>query len=732
MKKNLLWSYGFFVVWGVITYLLKELLPVSPLILTFSFIFLIFWPGFSLYRLLRFKNDDWLDSIVLSLALGLGFSLLISVLAILIHINISVLSIIYFIVIIVLFLAAFLGDWLGKSKVSNEFNWSWREIFQTKNLIYLVVLFFVFLVYMTVERFGGFLTGGDSIYHLSLVRKAFENGPLSIQNLSYTPNHVEIAYLLPVWHVFLALLARIFDLSIFQTWREIAAPLILLSLLVWFWLFKKILPTRFLAILALLLFIIFYLRSDSTSARIFTTIPIPHSLSQLLLLPLSIGLALKFIFDPGINYKLFLLSVVSTLLFSAVHLQTLTYYFFLMLVLTLGYAAVNWNQKDYWPTLKKLLMATFAIVILLLPVLIFLELKSHLISENMKSFANGLSGKTVNAYNIYTRYAFIFLPIIFLFLKKHRWLIFVIMMMLLAPIIYIPVVKTQLVLSLGPIFTKRLYGNVTWYFMVWALVWGFALIMVDRLISQIKNRSKLAFGLVNVVLAVGAVISLIFSKNVFFTNLDKTVFGSNIREFLIHNGIWLCFTSLVVAVLVLVWGKFRPKVFDFFSFTEPKNGLPIFFLTLILVMVLFLPDFYKKQYFNKFKKKTRFLVWPIVRPIEEKYAINFAGGSETVDFIKNNIPSKSVFEARGGFFYLPAMTDIQMWTYSTGAPWAGNMLYKKDILIQKKLRFLAKNKIEYILITNPKVGARSNFDPYPANFKNIYQTKKAIIYQVKP
>lgn len=729
MKKNLLWSYGFFVIWGITSYLLTQFLPISPLSLTFSFIFLIFWPGFALYRLLRFKNNDWLDGVVLSLVLGLSFSFLISAIAILIHTNITLLTIGYFSVIILLFLAAFISDWLGKNKASDEFNWSWREVFQTKNLIYLIVLFFIFLVYVTVERFGGFLTGGDSIYHLSLIRKAFENEPLSIQNLSYTPNRVEIAYLLPVWHVFLALLARIFDLSIFQIWREIAAPLTLLSLLVWFWLFRKILPTSFLAVLALLFFIIFTLRINNVT--LFTTIPIPHSLSQLLLLPLSVGLALKFIFDSGINYKLFLLSVISTLLFTAVHLQTVIYYFFLMLIFTLGFAAINWGRNDYWPTLKKSLMATFAIVALFLPVAVFLEFKSHLVSEGMSNFYKGLKVRTTYAYNIYTWYAFIFLPLILVFLKKHRWLIFVIMMMLLTPILYIPVIKTQLVLWFGAVSSKRLYGNVTWYFVIWALIWGFVLIIIDRLISQIKKRSKIAFRLINIVLASVIAILLIFSKKNFFSSLNEIFFNNNAREFLIHNGIWFCLVLLALALLILIWSKFRPAVSDFLKFTEPENSLPIFFLTLILVMALFLPDFYKKQYFDKFKKKTRFLVRPVVQPIEEKYAVNFAGGQETVDFVRKNISPKSVFESRGGFFYLPAMADVKMWTYSAGAPWAATLIYQKNIPLKTKLDFIKQNKIEYILITNPKAGSRSNFDPYPANFKNIYQTKKAVIYQVK-
>jgi hypothetical protein len=120
----------------------------------------------------------------------------------------------------------------------------------------------------------------------------------------------------------------------------------------------------------------------------------------------------------------------------------------------------------------------------------------------------------------------------------------------------------------------------------------------------------------------------------------------------------------------------------------------------------------------------------------ETGTVKTIGGQKMVDFIKTNIPPKSVFLTAGTTSYLfPVALDQFMAAYPrTGALNRALQLYDNKYTLEQKIAQIGKAKIEYIaLYAAPKQG-KDFFDAHPEYFKKVFDNgdNTSMIYQVLP
>lgn len=736
MEMNLLgrrfWPYLIFIFWtALVSFIYK--IPLSPWTLSLIFFWLFFLPGFSLSRIFKLSFGPHIsDKLMLWFILGWLHLFFIISLSILIGLSINSL---YWLVLIfqaIFFVLGLILEIFRKPIQEEVSIFKIKKIFCLDNLPFLLLFGLGFIILVFIALKGSLFLGGDPIFHLALVRKAFDGQPLTMENLTYVKNKIDIVYGFPVWHIILAFLAKITQSNIFVLWRAISVPLTILTFLIWYWLFRRIFSILNLAFLGWLLFAVFTFTWDT--GYLFTTLPIPHTLSQIVLLPLSITLVFQYLWYPSkktlILLYLFLISI------ATVHLTGYFYYLFLMMGFTLLYGLVKFNDRDFKKTLKNICLATYGSLIILLLFAFIFEIKSRAISSNFRVFGQIDYPKKVryqffSNYSIFIQYAYLGLPLVILFIKKHRWFLFIFSSMLLAPLIYIDAVRVVVIRVLGYIFVKRLYGTVTWYYVVWAILLGFLLILADRGINRIKKTRPFIANLIMVFLILFVILFFYLQTNIgLVSQLYNIVFSAEVSLFISRNISWLLAIVILVTVIILLIQKYRPQVEEFFTFSDIKNPILWSFLVFLIIFLLFIPNYQKTIHYFKVKGYKFFVLRSQIytRGLENNLT-NKVGGLEVLEFINKKIPPKTVFDAKGGYLFLPVLADVHMSTYHSGAAKEYANLYKEDIAIGDKLVCLQSAKIDYLLWVSPPRKTNS-LDRFPRYFTKIFQNDRAFIYQI--
>src|SRR3990167_5415628 len=490
-RQRIFGSYGFFVIWGTAIFLISRFLPSTPLGLMFATFFIVLCPGFLLSRIVRIRLDDLLSRIILWMALGFIFSFILAFLSIFLGLTISALTIVWLFTLAVIFFISFILEMRRPSESEKQTFWQLKNIFRLNNLIYLLVYLTAFLIILYLTYNGSLFKGGDPSYHLAIIRKVIGNLPLTIPNLNYVRSTLELTSPSPIWHIFLGLIIKITRSDMFVVWRDISSPLLVMTMLVWYWLARRIFPTRNLAILAFLFFVTFTFYGGP--GRFYSTLPIPHSLTQILLLPLVVGWGLIYVFERP-NKKLLIVVLLLALFGAAVHLSLYFYFLTILVSFTLFYLVFGWSSLDYKRILRRLLILVGLSVAAILPIALLIEIKDQAISANLVTFQRAdyptqVKWNSLNDFSSYTLYAYMGLPLVLLFFRRYPRLIFLLSTLLVAPVVYFTPLKVFLVRLLGFIYVKRLYGTLNWNFLVWALVMGFVLILIDRLIARIGQIS---------------------------------------------------------------------------------------------------------------------------------------------------------------------------------------------------------------------------------------------------
>jgi len=714
--KPILWSYLILLILIAKIIVLNLALNPSPWLLCASFLSLMLCSGFALARLANLGYEqDRLGNLILWLTLGMLLALTVSLLGILTNLTIFILIKIYFALITLVGLTALITEFYFK-KSQPIFKLDRRTVLNGQNLLYLLAIACLIVIVIAMGLNGALFRGGDPSYHLAIMRKAFEGGALSAGNLGFVKGSIHIAYGFPVWHVFLALFARLFQVDTFALYGQIVLPLTVIMILVWTWLMRQILgPT--LGVIGIVILMVFNFYYP------FTVLVLPDALSQYLLLPLVLVLALKYVSDPAIPVKMLAVLAWLLVMMAAIHVSQYVYFLLIMLVYGLIVLTFFFEQKDWLTTLKRIGQTILTHLAVILPVALFLELKNKALSETIKGFMADpamriLRYAKISKLSMLSKLAYLAAPLVFFF-RQNRAILFLAAIFLMVPIFYLPGLSSAIMRVLGYIFLNRLYANVNWYFVIWALAIGFLLIIFDRLIRKIPLWARIVLNLGLAALLVWMVRLELSTGQVLKTY--QAIFSTNFGQWLNTHYWWVLSGWLLLLVVILIIARLRPKINDFFRFEEPRHWSS---LVLLLMIISF------------------FLVSPRIKTIKEAFnpqeiakkqfsyeaTANLAGGVETINFIRTQLPAKSVFLSNGRDVYLAMLADQAAAAYPHSADEKlYDSVFGKKISSENKLKILTKGKIDYILLS----PAQENtwFDQNPQYFTKIFN-QKAAIYQI--
>ena len=704
-----------------------KLTPVLTWVLLFGTILV---PGYSLSRIFRLEPDDTNGKIVLWIGLGWLFTLGISFIAILLGLTIGVLVWAFLILVSTLLITAFILD-LKRPKVALA-KIDFRSWLSWNNLPVLLILIYLVSIIVRLTLGGSIYKGGDAIYHLATLRKVIENQPLTVMNLSYVKDSVLVAYGFPVWHVVMGLMTKIAHTNMFLFWSELCTPLFAMSLFIWYWLFRKILPTRNTAILALFFYTAF--NFNWKIGYTLTTLPIPHSLTQFLLLPLLAVLALDYIFKKKNDWIYLIFITLLAILVGAVHLTAYFYFVTIMVGFLLFYAALKFREPDYKEIIKKTLMVIFSSIILLLPFALALELKSHALSRSFQAFSaenypTDLRFDNFDAMDILVKYAYLALPLVFILSRKYRHFVFILGLFIMLPLMVNPIAAPFLTKIFSLVFMKRLYATIVWYFPVWAIVFGFVLYLIGKPFAKL---SKVWLAIINgFFLILSVVLIWLQFKTEFASKIYTTITADNVSNWLGDHVYWILIPLALIGIFIYFYQKNRAKMSEIFQIEDHQNlgGLTLCFF--VLIFLVFCSPAQSKLTSAFTTSHLRNLIKPTTNSIE-KNAASYIGGQSTIDFIKKNIPPKSVFDTHQGFFYLPELVDVHMSNYSNDADLTYSRFYDESWPLATKLRLIKERHIEYLLVIDKDKQLQvieAILDRNPEYFEKIFQNK-AIIYKI--
>lgn len=692
--------YLLFLVWGLV-FLIGLIFPTTSLTLLVGFLFLLFLPGFSFSRILKISvAGDVFSTWMIYLTTGFVFNLLMCFMAILIHANITILAMAYSISLPLLLMLAFVLDFRRREQESTAF--SWKDIFKLENLIYLILITLIILI-LFVLNIKGANFAGDPTFHLAVMRKVVEGNPFSVGALAFLKNQPQPVYAYLIWQTFLGFLSHIFHLNIFTLWNEIPIGLTVIVVLAWAWVFKKIFQQNYLIVLALIIFLIFHLANQ---AYLFTRIPIPDAIAKLFVLPLSLALAFQYIFGKTHDWKILTLNVLLLVLAAFVHLTQYIYFFFMLgsfgLIYTLGF----WREENYKKIIQRILILTGLSLVPVVLLLLALQPIYNIVGENMAWFATVqlvLIYGHFSDYDTPTQIAFIFLPLTALFWRKNPKILFLLVIMLIAPVIYyIAPLREFLSQKLSFVFVRRMFSNVVWYFAIWALLTGFIIIIFDRLMAFLAAQRPRLKLIINV--AVGLIVILLLGLETqyqWLARLHEAVFSKHASRYLEANFVWLIILISILVIIGLVIQKYFAPLRDFFANSRPQNPLLVFLiiLTFSFWLITDARPFLVKNFVSEIKSQKFLRPAPdITTQIAQAEDI---GGPAVLNFIKENLPTRAIFETNTGYRDLPELLDVYVAALPDHAPPEKELsrLYEtQNVPIDDKLTCLGWYKVDYLLI----------------------------------
>lgn len=722
-RLGIILEYSIWLVFGLLIWGLVELSAFSnPWFFSFGFMYFLLLPGWLLTRIFKISADELVVKLLIYLVLGLSFFFLGNFLAIFAGLSLAILSGLFWGALVLLFVLALSLDF-WRPKESAEIKW--QNILKLENIYFLLPIILGIFIGWWVA-FKGVGLDGDPYLHLSIIRKAIDGSSLSPRALAITKTQlINPAYVYPVWHIFLAFLTKNLSINIFNTWSNLVVALTFISFFSWYFLFKVIFRKISWAILTLLLYMIFIFYAGP--GYFFTRLGVPDTLSQLILLPLGLAFALKYIFDEKRTRKL--LSINFLLAFMLLVLHGPHYFYLLVSIVFLGviYAASFWRDKDYFSILKAfslvILFQTLALLLVALPI----EFRSHALTVAIFEFYKSASGGVIFStdfvkFGLVYKYGLLFLPlgVAILILTRKRELLYIIATILLVPLIYWTPLKFLFNKTLSGVFTDRLIANSSFYFLVFALILGTIFLIKDRFFSRLAkniqffvNGLLVLIGLLLVVLEVRRHLISDFVYKIFYAKPTNAWLN-------LHYWWFLAVVLLVAGLILFVAFAKRLKIQNL----EYKNHLFIFILMAILAYVLISPSIVNIQaQKNKPKNLTG-----------ENYFLYLIKNPNALSFIQDQIPPQSVVLTNGSTSKgLATLTD-QYLAYNPGTAYEKKFAWvfnaanpdaaKAEIVTDPKWA------IDYVYLTNPNQEGL-HFLRHPELYQLVYSGQVKIYKVIK-
>jgi len=275
-----------------------------------------------------------------------------------------------------------------------------------------------------------------------------------------------------------------------------------------------------------------------------------------------------------------------------------------------------------------------------------------------------------------------------------------------------------------------MYSNLGWAPAVLALIFGFALLLVDRGLSKVKKEARFLIDIVLGLIFLGAVILEASRETI--SILYDNLLGQNTLDWLSNNYLWLIPLVLVLSVGLYIWQKYNQKMVEFFNLDEPKEVLGATLILLVMVfLVITLGLGHLKLNFSRELESSKFFQ-KAPDPTLDVINFNKFGGAQTIDFINNNIPPKAVFDSTDANYVLATLTDVHMASYTFEAEPTKKYekIYEPTLAEDERLALIQDGQIEYILYLYQTGTSPTPFDNHPQDFSKIYSSPTAAIYQV--
>jgi hypothetical protein len=226
----------------------------------------------------------------------------------------------------------------------------------------------------------GAIQDGDTISHLTWIRRLFERGVADPAAFGPLPDGPPwSAYLYASWHLAIALVARIAQVDPIVIWVNLPSILVIVFTLS-IWLFAKLLfKSERIAFTVALLYLL--LEGSCNGMRYWIVSPYPIEIGLRFLLLVGLFLALQYIFDS--KRRFLLLAILVAFALSLVHMSSFTY-FYLLLAL---YAVFCLPFKEKRIEAKKAFIVIAAGLLFTAPVLFLKLFHLYTIPTGIEHFA---------------------------------------------------------------------------------------------------------------------------------------------------------------------------------------------------------------------------------------------------------------------------------------------------------------------------------------------------------
>lgn len=720
--KSIFFKYSSWVIIGVVIYLLGAIFPNSfanSFLFSIIFLYFVTLPGWLIARIFSIQSEDSIGRFLINFALSLGFYLIISFFSIALSLSLEVLTFVVIILSVLLFgIALFLDIYFQKSVLISKKNFKNPE-----NLYYLLPLaigiFILFIVYLKGPGLDG-----DPYLHLSIIRKALEADKLNSRALAFTKvSAINPAYLYPVWHVFLGFFSKIISLDPLIVWSKILFPLTAISLLTWYFLCTKIFTQKFWSILAFSIFsgVTFY----AGTGYLFTRLGVPDTLSQFIILPLAVGLSLEFIFSKHKKLKLLvpigLLGIISLL----VHGPHFFYLLFTFIAFGIFWAIVAFKDPDYRKILVKIGQLLSVIILPLILLLIIIEIRFQSVSSILGEFDKVQSPSLrtqFTRFGLLSRYGYILMPLALLFIRQKR-VLFIFASLSLVPIIYWTPLGGFLGKYLSYVFVGRLRDNTTLYFLIFSLVLGLTIIILDRIVSRLSQNIRKITAVFLVILTLFLIFLEVRFQTVFLWAYN-VLYSKSTSNFVNENLVWFFLLSGLLTIIgFLVW-KLNLKRNIILDELEIKNKFLSFMLVILITLFFFTPSLeYLRIYLPN----------PERVDANNYFSNKFNNDSNALEYVKTNIPLTAVILANKDVASGLSVLSGRYMAYNLGSAYETKLMkiFSGAFTPEQDNTLILDNRymIDYVYLEKPALENLTYFDSEKELFTKIYDGQ-SIIYKV--
>jgi len=666
--------------------------------ITLAVLTAVLLPGYFLKRIIQIEVEDFSKKIIYQIGLGLGFYFLINLFALFLNLTIFQLGYLILILLIILFATALYRD----RKVLYQF--SLISYLKGKSLadylLFLTILIAATFSFLAIDAQSDKLLG-DGYFHLAILRKITSGEGLSPYNLWVTKETaLNIVYSFPLWHIFVGLISKILSISIFTAFKQILLPLVIFSFFAWYGFAKTLFQNKYIAGVCFLSFLLIMLKDSSFYFLV--VLASPDSFNRLFLLPMIFIFTIDYLFSDSKKISQNLPIIILLAIFMGlIHFPQFIY---LMVILLISLILIIIFDRKSQAFLKLTYLLSL-ITLLILPYLLIVqrEMVFDWIRANMIIFQGDIYKYQAPAQvNIIYRYAVLALPILVLFFKKNRRIIFLFSISLSLILISWQIfgLRVLFLKYFGQIFVERAIANLP-AFISFGFLLSLIIFYVNYLITKLPKKIILIIdifiGLTTALVIVQSGTRLAVSEF-----LERTIFNSD--SILFSQMFWWVFllVSLGTVAYFIVRGHVEINLSTMLEIKEPSNKLNLAVLIFAIILLLSTP--YISGLNKVFAENSNGTILTN-RSSNIVSDIRIIGGQKMIDFL-NSVPKRSVFITDN-----PSISQLILlysdnlaaeYPYSVSQFSESASFYNELLSDEERIAVLGKLQVDYILIRHPE------------------------------